>query len=239
MTTDYFPITSAIGKDANTIISALSTRSEQIKCKADSYGIVTRVTIVALQTLGLAAGIVTAASFPAAAVLLTAAPLTIGAVGLVVSISALALHVLLYPRSPGELIVKDHWKRLFEALREGDGEKIIKACQVLFKQKDQRNGPFVQCLGTLPSEETNPFFHKACLVGYIQIALEHLRKNEDDLAKSKAHLALSHFDASGLPDKIKQFITSITENPKRMRYFIDGHNLGHDLHALDYLITVY
>lgn len=237
MTTQHFPITGPLGNDADIIINALNSRSEQIKSNADSQGLIKKITIIAIQTIGLAAGIVAVASVPAAAFLLSVTPLTIGAAGLVATITALALHILLDPRSAGELIVKDYWKDLFEALKGGGGKEIIEACQELFKQKDMRKSSFKQCLGTLPPEDVDPFFHKSSLVGYLQIALKHLRNQEDDLARSKAHLALSHFDASGFPATVKNFAAAITENPKRVRLFIENNDAGHDLHALDYFLA--
>lgn len=239
MTITNFPVTGAIGNDADIIINALNSRAEQIKSNTESQSILKKITIVASQIIGLAAGIVTVACLPASLFLFSVTPLTIAAISLVSCISFLALHILLDPRSPGELIVKDHWKHVFEALKEGDGKKIIQTCQDLFKQKDQRITSFKLCLGTLPPDDVDPFFHKTSLVGYLQLALEHLRNNEDDMAKSKAHLALSHFESSGFAPKVKLFATAITENPQEMKHYIESKEVGYDLHALDYLLSHY
>jgi len=234
----HFPVTEAIGKDADIIMNALNSRSEQMKSKIDSQSLFKKITIVALKALGLASGILAIASIPVTALMLATTPLTIGAIALCTAISCLALYVLLDPRSPGELIIKDQWKSVFEALRKGDGKQILETCQELAKQKEKRLASFSQCLGSLPPSETTPFFHKTCLIAYLQIAMEHLRNNEEEKAKSNAHMALSHFGASGFSNEIEKFVYIITESPKNMRALMDTHQAGEDLHALDYLISM-
>lgn len=236
--TPYFPITSPLNKDAEIIIDALTIRSEQVKANANSQNIIKKIFMVAIKVLGMAAGIVTVACIPVAAILFTAAPLKLGFANLSLAISCLALSLLLDPRSAGEGIIKDYWKSLCEALRNGNGKKIIETCQELAKQQESRADSFKNALGSLSITEINPFFHKTCLVGYLQIAMEHLKHGEEEQAKSNAHLALSHFDASGFSPEIEKFVRSITESPGKMRQFIQAHDAGNSLHALDSYVAI-
>ena len=237
--TPYFPITRPLNQDADIIINALNIRSEQVKTNVDSQNIIKKIFMVAIKVLGLAAGIVTLACIPVAAILFTAAPLKLGIASLSLAISCLALTLLLDPRSAGEGIIKDYWKSLCEALRTGNGHKIIETCQELAKQRETRADSFKNSLGSLSITEIDPFFHKTCLVGYLQIAIEHLKRGEEEQAKSNAHLALSHFDASGFATEIEKFVKSITESPGKMRQLMQAHPAGNDLHALDYYIAIY
>lgn len=236
MLSSHFPVTGAIRRDADIILTALNNRAEVIKIHVQNQGIFKKATIAAIKILGIAAAILTIATIPAAAILLNATPLTIGAVSLTIAISSLALYILTEPRSPGELIVKEHWKHLFEALRLGEGHNIIKNCQELFKQKDQRKSHFIRCLGTLPPEDVDAFFHKASLIGHLQISLNHLRCGEIEQAKSRAHLALSHFEMSHFPVIIRQFALMITDNPHEMQQFIQKNHASQHLHSLDFYI---
>lgn len=234
----HFPITAPIGNDADIIMFALNSRSEQIKSKIDSQGLFKKITFVALKAIGLSSGVLAAASIPVTIILFTTTPLTIGAIALCASITCLALYMILDVRSPGELIIRDQWKSVFEALRKGNGKQILDTCQELAKQKEKRASSFNQCLGSLSPNETTSFFHKTCLVGYLQIAMEHLRHGEDDKAKSNAHMALSHFGASGFSKEIENFVHGITDSPKTIYNLMESCQAGEDLHALDYLIAV-
>lgn len=235
--TAHFPVTEPIGQDANIIMIALNSRSEQLKIDIDSQSLIKKITMTGLKILGLAAGIVTAASIPVATLMFAATPLTIGATALAVAISCLAICMLLDLRSAGELIIKDQWKALFESLRKGNGREILETCQELAKQKEKRQSAFNQCLGTLPPEETTPFFHKVCLIAYLQIALESLRQDNKEAAKSNAHLALSHFGSSGFKDEIQDFVQKILDSPKSMCRLMEDCQAGEDLHALDHLLA--
>lgn len=238
MMTTHFPITSAIGQDADTIMIALNSRSAQIKSNIDSQGIFKKITIMALKILGLISGITTASSIPVTVIVFTVTPLTIGAAALVTTITCLTIYMWLDPRSPGELIVKDQWKSLFEALRKGNGKQILDTCQELAKQKEKRASSFNQCLGAMPASETTSFFHKTCLVGYLQIAMEYLRNGDEEQAKSNAHMALSHFGASGFSQEIENFVSIITLSPRTIRELMEKCQAGKDLHALDYLVAI-
>jgi hypothetical protein len=167
----------------------------------------------------------------------SAVPLTIGAISSATAICNLALYMLLDPRSPGELILRDQWRSVFDALRKGKGQEILETCQELARQKEKKSSSFDLCLGSFPRNETTPFFHKTCLIGHLQIALEHLRDGQEEEAISRAHLALSHFGASGFASEIKEFTQKIVEFPKDVRYLMDVLQIGENLHALDYLIA--
>lgn len=233
----YFPITEPIGKDANVIINALNSRSTQLKSTIDSQSLSKRITMTALKAIGLASTVTAIASIPVTALLFSTVPLTIGAIALCLSISCFALYMLFEPKSPRELIIRDQWKSVFQSLRNGNGKEILNTCQELAKQKEKRLSSFSQCLGSLNPSETLPFFHKTCLVGYLQMAMEHLRNHEDEKALSNAHMALSHFGASGFSNEIKKFLEIIVDSPNHMRHLIDIHQAGNDLHALDYLVA--
>lgn len=237
--TVHFPVTEPISKDADIIMQALNARSEEIKSSIDHQSLFKKTTLIALKALGLTSGVVAVASIPVTAIVFAITPLTIGTIALCTAISCLALYMFLDPRSPGELIIKDQWRSVFEALRNGNGKQILETCQELAKQKEKRLASFNQCLGSLDSNETIPFFHKTCLVGYLQIALDHLKNNAEKEAKSNAHLALSHFGASGFSSEIEDFIKIITHSPKEMNLLIETHQAGEDLHALDYLIATH
>jgi hypothetical protein len=232
-----FPITKPIGNDANVIINALNSRAAQLKSDIDTQSLLKKTIMVALKAIGFASTAAALASIPVTIYLFSATPLTIGVIALTLSISCLALHMLLDPKSPRELIIRDQWKSVFQSLRKGNGKEILATCQELAKQKEKRLPAFSQCLGALNPNETLPFFHKTCLTGYLQIALAHLKVHEDDQALSNAHLALSHFGASGFPNEIKKFLEKIVESPEQMRLLITAHQAGNDLHALDHLIT--
>lgn len=235
--TAYFPITDPISNDAHAIMHALNSRSEQLKSMIESQSLWKKISLEALKALGLASGIVTIASIPVSGLMFAATPITIGVVALCMTISCLALYMLVNPKSPGELIIKDQWKSVFNALRKGNGKEILETCQELARQKEKRLSSFNQCLGYVLPNEITPFFHKSCLVGHLQIAMDHLRKGEEEEAKSNAHMALSHFGGSGFSKEIKYFIDEIAESPKKMKKLIEKHQAGKDLHALDYLVA--
>ena len=234
----HFPVTEAIGRDANFIMLALNIRSEQLKFDIDSQGLLKKITMTGLKVLGLTSSVVAVASIPVTALMFAATPLTIGAAALCMAISCLAIFMLLDARSPGELIIKDQWKAVFNSLRKGNGKEILETCQELARQKEKRQKLFSQCLGSLPPDETTPFFHKVCLIAYLQIALEALRTDNEETAKSNAHLALSHFGSSGFQDEIQKFVQEIIDTPKNMRQLMDTCQAGKDLHALDYLMAM-
>lgn len=235
--TSYFPITEPIGNDASIIINALNTRSKQLKSEIDSQSLLRKTSMVALKIIGLAATAAALACVPVTFFLFSTTSLTIGSLALSLSISCLALYMLFDLKSPRELIIRDQWKAVFESLRKGNGREILATCQELATQKEQRLSYFSQCLGFLNPNDTLPFFHKTCLVGYLQIALEHLKDREDEKALSNAHMALSHFGASGFPNQIKKFLDKIVDSPEQIRQLIDTHQTGNDLHALDHLLT--
>lgn len=234
----YYPITQAIGHDADVIINSLNTRVEEIKRKLDKQSIIRKASVAALKVLGLAAGIVTVAALPVAAMTFTATPLMIAAASFALGVTCMALCILLDPRNAGESIVKDHWKALFEALRKGNGKQVIHAGRELIKQKDLRPSSYEQCLGQLHHDDLIPFFHKTSMIGYLLMALENLHQREEEKAKSNAHVALSHFDASGLPSEAELLANAITANPKEVHQLIVKNNVGRDIRALDYLITL-
>lgn len=236
--TDYFPVTKPISNAAETIIVAMNSRSYQLKSSIDSQGLFKKITMMALKALGLAGGVIAVASPAVAALMFAVTPLIIGGITLVIAISCLALSVLMDPRSPAELRVKDLWSSLFEALRKGNGKKILEACKELSAQKEMRPLGFTQCLGTLSLEETAPFFHKTWLLGHLQVALEHLRNNDPIETRSSAHMALSHFDASGFSQEIKDFVQCIADSPVDMQEFMATHPVRSDLHGLDYLVVM-
>lgn len=222
-----FPVTGPIGNDANIVIQALNARSAQLKSLNEN--IFRKITMTALKAIGLTAIITALASIPIS--------LSISALATGLSISCLVLYLLLDPKSTRELIIREQWKSLFQSLRKGNGKEILETYQELAKQKEKRLPIFTQTLGSLNSNDTLPFFHKTCLVGYLQIALEKLKNYEDQQALSHAHMALSHFGESGFPFEIKKFLEEITESPADIRQFIKAQQSGNDLHALDDLIA--
>ena len=236
--TAYFPITEPISHDAHSIMAALNSRSKQLKLEIDSQSIPKKITICAIKILTVTSGVLAIASMPVALIMFSAAPLTIGAISASAAICSLAFYMLLDPRSPGELILRDQWRSVFDSLRKGKGKEILETCQELARQKEKKSSSFALCLGSLPQNETTPFFHKTCLIGYLQIALEYLRNGEEEEAISHAHRALSHFGASGFSAEIKDFAQKIVESPKDVRHLMDALHIGEDLHALDYLIVM-
>lgn len=235
----YFPITTALSHDAEIIIHSLNKRSEEIKTIA-SQSLFRRLTIIAMQTLGLAAGLVTIACLPVAAIMFTATifPLKIAAISSFLAITGLALSILFNPTSPGESIIKNQWKALFAALRLGDGALIVQTCQQLATQKEQRRESFNHCLGPLSPDETTPFLHKACLVGYLLLALQHLDAGEREQANAKAALALSHFQGSALPEEVQNFIKRFIDAPQGMQPHLKMHQHSqYPIHALDHILV--
>lgn len=237
--TAIYPITDPLGNEADTIIAALKTRTEQIKIDVDSQSLLKRISLTSMKIFGLACAMTAAASVPVAAFVTLTAPAIIGVTALISAIACLALSIHFDPRSTSEMIVKDLWKGVFEALREGNGAKIIATAQELAKQKEKRAAAFNESLGGMDPTSTTPFLHKTCFVGYLQMALGNLRNGEDDIAKANAHLALSHFDSSAFPAEIERFARSIIDTPQKIRAVMEACDAGTDIHALDYIISVY
>lgn len=236
---NYFPITEPINTDAELIRTALITRSEQLKSMVESQGILKTVTMTGTKVFGSIAGIVAASSLPAAGIMFAAAPLAIGGIASAISISCLALYIFLDPKSPNEIYIRDLWKSVFLSLKNGNGQKILKELEELVKQKEERLQAFEQTLGGNPASNTLPFFHKIWFVAYLQIALDHLKNDELEEARSNAHLALSHFEYSKFPVEVKNFTKEITEAPQNIQFFVkENQEAGDDLHALDYFIAL-
>lgn len=235
----YFPITHAISRDAEIITHALDKRAEEIK-NINSQSLCRRLTILALQVIGLAAGLLTLACLPLAAIMftITAFPLKVAGISLILALTCLGLGILLSPTTPGEIIIKNKWRGLFSSLRQGDGALIIQSCQELAIQKEQRRDSFNRCLGPLSPDETSPFFHKACLVGYLLLAIQHLRRGEKEQANSKAQSALSHFPGSEFPDEVRHFVKRFGEAPQSMMQDLTTfHSSQYPLHSLDQILV--
>jgi len=231
----HFPITQAINADASFIIDSLNTRSQELRKTVASQSLFKRISLIAFKILGLAAGIVVLASLPVTAMTFAARPLTIGMISLGLAATCLALCMLLDIRSPGETIVKDHWKELFDALHKGQGAEIINTCKKLAKQKEHRQNSFIRCLGPLSTTEIMPFFHKTCFVGHLLVSLDFLRQNNDAKANENAYLALSHFESSNLSEEARRFAKEVINSPREIRHLLETHCPKLDLHSLDYL----
>lgn len=234
----YFPTAFAITLDADEIIEAINGRTQEIKANIDSQGVLKKIVLEAAKVLGLASGVFAVAALATSLVTFTITPLTFAFAATAAAVTWFTVSILLDPRNAGEAIVKDQWQALFQSLREDSGEDIIKRGQDLLKQKEQRPASFDQCVGKLDPETLNPFFHKTCMVGYLLIALKHLHQKEEELAKSNAHLAMSHFGSSGFPKEIEQLAQAIIANPAELVQLIENHQVGNGIHALDYLINL-
>lgn len=238
MTAYFFPLRAALTQDAGTVMRALDGRSAQIKSNIDSQSLFRKGTVLAVKSLGITSGVGAIASVPTAISLLSIAPLTIGAASLCTAMTCLAVHIFLSPRSDAEQIVKNKWKAVFEALRKGDGQQILDSGTDLAKQEKERPSAFKQCIGSLSPQEITPFLHKVRVIGFLQIAMGHLRQGEERLAKENAYYALANFDDSGFPKEIESFIRWMIDTPKGIRQLMGAHQAGNDLHALDYLMAV-
>lgn len=232
----HFPTAIAITKDADIIIASLNERTKEIKKNVDSQGITKKIVLEASKIFGLAAGVVSVAAVAASLITFTITPLLIAMAATAVAITCFTISILQDPRNASESLIKDQWKALLESLRQSCGEDILKRGQDLLKQKEQHTAAYDQCIGKLDSEALTPFFHKTCLIGYLLIALDSLHRNEEEKAKSNAHLALSHFDSSGFPPEIEQIALCMTNNPKELAQLIDKHHVGRGVPALDHLI---
>lgn len=233
----YFPLTTAINYDAEIIITAMHARAEEIKNDIASQSLLRSISVLALKTLGLAAAIVTCACLPVVALTFTVTPLIIAAGSLTVAITCLAIGIFLNPHSPGESIVKDLWKALFTALRQGKGLRIIQTSEELAKQERQRTNAYNNCLGILSPAEVRPFLHKTCLVGNLLMSLESLAKNEIEQTQEKAEKAYSFFEMSEFPHEVAHFIQAIKNTPMQIRHLIDLQAVVKGLHTLDYLLV--
>lgn len=223
MAIEHFPLTYQIRAEAGRLISALDSRSRELKHTIETQPLAKQISIVVLKTLGLEGAMVTAAALPVAVITFTAAPLIVAAISLATAITCLAISIFLDPRSHGESNVKDQWKALFKALQSGDGKTIIQICQQLARQSEQQHSSsFVHCLGGMQAVEVAPFFHKICMAGYLLIAFEELKKGQDEEAKSYANRALSHFDQSHLPKEIETCAKEIADNPQEIRRLMDS-----------------
>lgn len=241
MATNYLlPITQPISNDTQMIIYAIDSRSDEIKKFNNSQNIIKRIIIAALPVIGLAAALVSIGSIPVAVILFTATmmPLAIAGINLGIALTCLTLSIVLNPTSPGETIIRKQWKDLFSALRKGDGELIIETCQELAKQKDGRKDSFKRCLGTLPADETTPFFHKICFVGYLLIAMQSQLKGDSEQSSFMVQKALPHFDGSGFSAEVMTFAKLMMDNPQDVQSLIELHSHSESrLHALDHMLV--
>lgn len=233
----YFPLRDALQHDFDLIEGALTKRSEQIKAKNDSQGLLKKIARVALHVFGLMAAVVSLACIPATIFVFSGTLPTLGAISFVLSITCLVLHKLLTPRSDGEQIISNQWKTVFEALREGKGRRILDTCQELAKQKEKRQLDFARCIQPLPPDETTPFLQKICVIGYLLIAVHHLREGKEDQAKSHAYMALSHFGDSGFSKEIERFLQEVAGSPASIRKLIGTYKGGEDVFSLDRLVA--
>lgn len=234
--TTFFPLTGVIARDADTMIQAINKRSAQVKSMQDSQTLVKRVTLASIKILSLASAVVATASIPAAIAVSFTVPLTIGITSIITAIACLSLSLYLEPRSSGELIVKDLWKKVFEALREGNGKKMVETARQLAAQQEKRTSAFTKCLGETDPAEATPFLHKICFVGYLQQALYLLEAGEPEQAKTTAKLAISHYASSGFSPAVGEFAASIIKQPQTIKSLVEGCNTCIDLHRIDSLI---
>lgn len=238
--TTYFPLTEALNRDASQILTAIHQRAFEVKQAVDSQSITKRVALVALDLIGLAAAFVTVASLPVAALLMTLSPLSVAATSLTLSISCLSLSIFLHPRSRGEMIVKDHWKQLFQAIRLGNGSEIIRTCQELAKQEKQRSYHFYHCLGISSPENVDPFWkpflHKTSLVGYVLMAIEDFRSGDENLGNKHIDQALSYYEHSNFPESVHEYLKELKNKQSNQRQLILTHSTAKGLHTLDYFL---
>jgi hypothetical protein len=239
MNIHYFPLTHQIRHEADKVITALNARSKELRDSIDSQDLFKQMSLVILKTLSLEGAVVTAACIPVAIITFTATPLIIAAMSLTTAITCLALSIFFDPRDPGESIVKDQWKALFTSLQVGNGAEIIQVCQELAaKQNERHSTSFVRSLGGLQPIEVTPFFHKICMAGYLLIALEGLKKNDEEQAKTFANFALSHFDQSDLPKEVEMYAKEIIDNPDEIRRFLQAKQIEPNLRNLDYILVM-
>jgi hypothetical protein len=233
-----FPLTYQIRQESDKLLTALQTRSAEIRKHIEAQPLTKQISLICIRTIGLESAFVTVACLPVALLTFTAAPLAIAGVSLATAITCLALHLFFDPISPGESIVKDQWKALFEALQHGNGKQIVQICQALARQDKQRSAAFVKCLGGLQPMEVTPFFHKVCMAGYLLIAFEELQKNEEEQAKNYANKALSHYDQSNLPKEVELCAKEIADNPKEIRRLLQQQEAVPTLKNLDQLLIM-
>lgn len=232
----YFPITSALNQEATSIHTALDKRALALKNKVDGQNVIKRICLAAFKMLSLATCLIAIASIPVAVVTLTAAPLTIAAAGFAISISLLALSIILDPRSAGETIIKDQWKALFSALRQGSGTEIVNTSQALAKQKRHRAAAYQKCVGELPMESLTSFFHKTRLIGHLLSSIEHLAQSNIPLTRQSAQSALTDFEQSGFSHPVKLFIQTLIERPIEIYDLNASLTATPGIHKLDYMI---
>ena len=154
-----------------------------------------------------------------------------------IAITCLGLGIFFDPRSPGESIVKDRWKDLFEALGKGTGQEIIEKCTLLTQQKEQRQGHYEKCLGELKPEDIAPFFHKTFMVAHLLVAMESLEKGDAEKVKSHAYTALSHYEMSNFAPELERFAKAIIDSPAEIRRMMDKYQIVSNIHSLDFLVS--
>lgn len=238
----HFPITEAINRDASTIILALNRRVNDVKNIVDNQSLARRVSIVALDLIGLASGLVSIACLPVIAFTVSLAALPIAAIAVTLSITSLALSIFFHPRSRGESLVKDYWKHLFQAIRKGNGQEIIQTCQELAKQEKQRPAHFQHCLGIKSDVAIEPFWkaflHKTSLVGYLLMAIDNFRLGDEEKGQMHSDQALSHFEASGFFEEVQRYLKDLKDPHSELRDMIRMHNTAKGVHSLDYLLSL-
>lgn len=231
----YFPISDSINRDAAVIFEAISNREQEIKKTIDSLSLVQRISIVALNNLGLSFGLIAISSCIAMGVTGTTALFTMTAAHLILAITCTALSILIHPYNATESMIRNQWKNLFKVLRVGDGFRIIHQCQELAEQQNHRKSSFNDCLKITPRIEITSFFHKTLLIGYSLLAIENFQNGKEKECLKNGKMACSHYELSGFSENVKQFVKLLSESPKDIKDINKQFPKEKGIYALDFL----
>ncbi len=232
-----FPISHGISQDAASILEAIDRRSREIKKISDSLGIIYQIGVMILNKVAVVLGLVAVAGCAVSIAMINLIPLKIAALSAVLAISCAALGALIHPHSSGESFIRNNWQLLCRALRDGDGEGIIKSCQELAEQKNVRKNNFNDCLGNYDSQKVTVFFYKAMLIGYFLLAVQAINDQRDEDSSANAKQALHFFDSSGFPEEVKKCLKNLETAPEDIRNLLKLSNTKNRLYALDFLST--
>ena len=237
MMSEYFPILDSVRHDSDLIINALNKRTEEVRSEFKNQGFLRKITNTALRLFGLISIFASFAALPAAAITFSVSYLIQAAIGFCVGVTSLAIYVLMNSRSPDEAIIKDCWKGLFDALRNGNGDEILDAAQALFNQKKRLPQVFDKCMYDLKADDLTPFFHKMCAIAFMLKAIGNVRAENETALQTNAHKAFIHFEPSGLPKRFGDIVQLLMQNHENIRQLILQKQIGdRDIRSIDYLI---
>lgn len=231
-------LTTPLSKDANQIIEAINQRSAEIQLMLRNLSIPKRISRTIAKILTVSACFAALASVPTAVYQFSLKPLAYGAAALVVAAASAIAFIFLDNRSPTEAIIKKLWKQLFASISNGDATSVIATCESLVKKKAENKKAFLNALGKAPSDIAEQFIQKSLFSAHLLNALAELDNERAEEAKSCAHLALSSFVLSGLPNAAADCALAVVNKPGRVTLRLNQSGCPKSITDLDSFISI-